>query len=789
MSATSRQTIQNLLIHGRLLEQSAQSVGELIRELLSVPVEDTQGLIDDLIGEALQNLERKTWYYRMVLYVGFILVASYLLLTFYRLNSTRLGLIQSNRELKQRYRLQKRAEQMLRLHEIAFYSAHEAIMLTDENKRIKVVNPAFERITGFTEAEVIGQDPGILKSGRHDAAFYETMWQEIFKDGRWRGEIWNRNKDGEVYPEMLSITAVNDSEGDVSNYVAVFSDIGHIKRHETELRKMAYFDSLTGLPNRALLAERMSWAMANSKRTRSHLAACYLDLDGFKPVNDALGHDAGDQLLVELASRFKSTLRGDDTVARIGGDEFIFLFLNLASAEEAQVAVSRLLQSVSQPVRLRGEEISVSASIGVALYPDNSVDADTLIRFADQAMYEAKQKGRNRYSFFDPSKEHLTRSHHEKLNEVTQALGKGEFVLHYQPKINIRQDLVEGMEALIRWQHPERGLLLPGDFLPVIEGSEVIVDLGKWVIEQAISDMSDWLAAGLSMPVSVNVSAEQLQEKRFIEHLDQSLKKNSELPAQHLQLEILETTALDDIVSVSNLIQECHELGVSVALDDFGTGYSSLTYLKRLPASCLKIDRSFVQDINSDPESLALVRGIMGLARAFGKKAIAEGVESVEHGALLLKLGCDRVQGFAIARPMPASAVEQWLRDWQLPEHWRQLSQLHWDDEDYPLIASGIEHKRWVDRLIESISRGQPIPHANFGSYHKCNFGRWYYAPTTVQRYGQLQEFTAIEEPHREIHRIAENIDVHYRQGREDEVLSLVEKLKCYRDKVVNAVA
>jgi diguanylate cyclase (GGDEF)-like protein len=400
------------------------------------------------------------------------------------------------------------------------------------------------------------------------------------------------------------------------------------------------------------------------------MAVGYLDLDGFKPINDRFGHQAGDRLLVEIAQRLKAALRGTDTVARLGGDEFVFLLLGVEKVEECAATLNRILETITRPVAIDRHSVSISASIGVTLYPVDNNDADTLLRHADQAMYEAKQAGRNRYHLYDAEHDRRAKSHREAFTRIRTALEAGEFELHYQPKANMRTGRVVGAEALIRWRHPEHGLLPPAEFLPVIENSDLDAPIGDWVLRTALAQMDAWQAAGLDLEVSVNVSAHHLQRDHFVQHLADALAAHPTVPPGRLQLEVLETAALEDIEGVSETMRQCRAKGVSFALDDFGTGYSSLTYLKRLPAETLKIDQSFVRDLLDDPEDLAIVQGVVALARAFGRHAIAEGVETGEHGLALLGLGCELAQGFGIAQPMPAQALPGWLAAWRPDPRW-----------------------------------------------------------------------------------------------------------------------
>ncbi|MEY4735734.1 MAG: hypothetical protein RL302_53 [Pseudomonadota bacterium] len=558
-----------------------------------------------------------------------------------------------------------------------FTHAREGIMITLPDGAIVEVNEAFTRITGYTREEAMGKNPSILKSGRQSAGFYESLWQELLSTGHWSGEIWNRHRDGGLYAELMTISAVQDAAGQTHNYVALFTDITPIKEHQRLLEHIAHYDTLTNLPNRVLLADRLQQAMRQCQRNGRSLAVVFLDLDGFKRVNDAYGHDVGDDLLVALSQRMKSTLRESDTLARIGGDEFIAVLVDLERVQDCEPLLQRMLQAAADPVPLQSPQgtltLQVSASMGITLYPQDGVDADQLMRHADQAMYQAKQAGKNRYQLFDVDKDAAVSSHHETMVGIAQALERDEFVLHYQPKVNMRTGDVVGAEALIRWQHPERGLLPPGMFLPGIELDPVGVQLGEWVIRAALMQASAWNAQGLYLPISVNVGAYQLQHADFVSHLQVLLAAYPDVPPGQLELEVLETSAMQDIARVSETMRACQQLGVQFALDDFGTGYSSLTYLKRLPANTLKIDQSFVRDMLDDPDDLAIVDGVVGLARAFGRAVIAEGVETQAHGRRLVALGCDCAQGYGIARPMPASQLMGWLDQWKHQSSWINL--------------------------------------------------------------------------------------------------------------------
>lgn len=769
--AGDRSGIDTLLMHGRMIVTTQTEVDRVTRRALGLQSNKVLEKLNRDYADAYERAADAAARYRAMLYALSLLLTLYLAHTFVRLDRARRSLAKVIQELRERHAAQLMAEERLRLHATAFNSAHEGITLTDAQGAILDVNPAFTRITGYERNEVIGRNPRVLKSGRHDREFYEAMWKSVIETGCWRGEIWNRGKFGDVYPELLSISAVRDQSGQVTNYVAVFADITRIKEQERQLTRMAYFDALTELPNRVLLGDRIIQASAQVRRNQTLMAVCYLDLDGFKSVNDTWGHDVGDQLLVEMASRLKSFVRGGDTVARLGGDEFVLLLVGMASAAECERAAERMLHLINQPLLVAPKPTSLSASVGITIFPIDDGDADTLVRHADQAMYRAKQSGKNRFLIFDPDQDRYTRSRFDRVARIKDGLERREFVLHYQPIVDMRLGRVDGAEALVRWQHPERGLLAPAEFLPLIEDSDLMVKLGDWVIETALEQMESWRRQGRDIPVSVNLAARQLQSPNFVQHLSEALARHPEV-ASRLEMEVLETAALEDVVRVSRVIAECGELGVSFALDDFGTGYSSLTYLKRLPVSAIKIDQSFVREILSDPNNLVIVQGVLGLAGAFRRRVVAEGVETADHGRLLLQLGCDIAQGFGIARPMAGDDFVDWADHWQPDPGWQDAAGLQWDTSHYSMLVAEVEHRNWVAHLVYSVREGQPVLHRNVEDERCCPFGAWYFGPD-AKRYSGESVWEDIGRVHAGIHVIAADIDHQMRDGRIDQARTL----------------
>jgi diguanylate cyclase (GGDEF)-like protein/PAS domain S-box-containing protein len=660
------------------------------------------------------------------------------------------------------------ANDRLRVAASAFANSYDGIMITDAHNVITEVNPAFTRITGYEAEEVVGKSPRMLGSGRQGAAFYAAMWQALQTDGHWSGEVWNRRKTGELYAEILSIAAVKGDDGELSHYLAVFSDITRLKAHEAELAHIAQYDMLTGVPNRRLLGDRMKVALARARRDKLTLAVCMLDLDGFKEVNDLHGHDVGDQLLVEIARRLQTVLREDDTLARLGGDEFVLLLANLRHPEESHGVLERMLRSIAQPMAVGNAEVQVSASIGLTLYPHDDADPDTLLRHADQAMYTAKQEGKNRYHLFDPEHDKQVKVHREQLQRLEQALTQNELLLYYQPKVNLRTGVVVGAEALLRWQHPELGLRAPGQFLQLVTGQPFDLALGEWVIETALSQLSTWLNQGTRLEVSVNISADHLLAEGFVAMLTSALARHPDVAPQQLELEILETAAIGDLNSASQVVAGCRALGVRFALDDFGTGYSSLAYFRNLSVDLIKIDQSFVRDMLDDPNDLGIVDSVVRLAQAFNRPVIAEGVETLEHGAALLLLGCTLAQGYGVARPMPAEQLVPWLAQWQADAAWQQLPEVCTTTDKLALRAATRSHHRWMASVTQTIEA--VLAHQDAATdFPPCRFGHWFRSSGGAQ-YGLQAAFIQLGLHHDAVHRIADELLALARMGRADDV-------------------
>jgi diguanylate cyclase (GGDEF)-like protein/PAS domain S-box-containing protein len=657
----------------------------------------------------------------------------------------------------------------------------DLVWLKDCDGLYLACNHRFERFFGASEKDIVGKTDDDFLDREHADLFREHDKIAMKNGGPSVSEEWGTFAD-DGHRELLETThtPMFDSHGRLIGVLGIGHDITSQKEHERQLEHIAHFDVLTTLPNRVLLADRLHQAMAQTLRRGQLLAVAYIDLDGFKSVNDDQGHEIGDQLLVALADRMNQTLREGDTIARLGGDEFVAVLLDLEDADASAPMLDRLLQAAAQPVQIGDLVLQVSASLGVTFFPqEDEVDADQLLRQSDQAMYQAKLAGKNRFHIFDAERDRYVRSHHESLEHIRSALAEGEFVLHYQPKVNMRTGTVIGAEALIRWRHQERGLLLPSEFLPVIEDHPLAVDLGEWVVNSALTQLEIWHAAGLDIPISVNVGARQLQQNDFIDRLREILAAHPTVRPNDLEMEVLETSAMEDLTRVSQIIEAGREIGVGFALDDFGTGYSSLTYLKRLPVALLKIDQSFVHNMLDDPDDLAILEGVLGLANAFRRSVLAEGVETVAHGTMLLQLGCELAQGYGIARPMPAADFPEWAVNWRPDPVWGSLSPV--DHDDVPILFACAEHRAWISAIETNLKEGHETPRSDF---HQCRFDQWLDAEG-LARYGTRLTFQAVAEKHRQVHALAAGINELQAHGKRTEARARLEDLHCQADTMV----
>ncbi|MEO8407349.1 MAG: EAL domain-containing protein, partial [Oxalobacteraceae bacterium] len=575
----------------------------------------------------------------------------------YPLQGSSPGVVIAHENISER----KRHQAQLHLAAQVFEQSGEGITVADVDRNIVMVNQAFTAITGYSAVEVLGKNPRILSSGRQDKAFYQSMWAVIAAQGHWQGEIWNRRKDGSIYPELLSISKVFDSHGTLTNYIGIFSDISQYKAAQDHIQRLAQFDVLTGLPNRLLLNDRTSHALSAAHRNHAPLALMFIDLDRFKNVNDTLGHRIGDALLVALGQRLCAAVREQDTVSRLGGDEFV-LVLPDTDADGAAHIATKLLETVVQPYQIEQHELTITSSIGVAMYPGDGVDFESLSKCADIAMYRAKQEGRNGFCFFTAEMQARSMRTLQLENALRRALERNQLSLHYQPQVALHNDKIIGVEALLRWQHPELGMISPAEFIPIAEDSGQILQLGEWVLRTAARQCRAWMA---SMPVpltmAVNLSAVQFRHPHLPELVIQILEQEG-LPPSCLELELTESAAMDNPQAAIVIMDRLHAGGIRMSIDDFGTGYSSLSYLKRFQVYKLKIDQSFVRDIGADPENETIVGAIISMAHSLGLQTIAEGVETAEQLAFLRQQGCDEVQGYYFSKPLPAEQIEALLR-------------------------------------------------------------------------------------------------------------------------------
>ncbi len=668
----------------------------------------------------------------------------------------------------------------LRLAAAVFEHSHEGIIIADANANIVQVNPAFTRITGYDAHEVIGKNPRILASGKHDKAFYAAMWQALLTQGHWSGEIWNRRKNGEVIAEFETISVVRNQRHELTHFIAQFVDVTPLKEYQQQLERLAHYDALTGLPNRLLLGDRLRQAILMADRHGTQVAVVFIDVDGFKGVNDTLGHEAGDRLLRALSERMLSCLRAVDTLARLGGDEFVAVLTELHSREEARSIAERMLEAASSPVAFGETTVAVSASIGMSFYPQaERLDGEQLLRQADQAMYQAKLAGKNRISVFDAQRDQDVRLHFSVIDEVRRALARDEFVLYYQPKVDMRTGAVLGAEALLRWQHPQRGLMLPGAFLPHLSDHPLMLELGEWVLAAALKEAKEWQRRGLNVPVAVNLDPQQLIAPNFVSRLE-TIVQTCHADFADLTLEILESSALHDFQRAVQQMLQLRARNATLSIDDFGAGYSSLLYLKQLPVSELKVDMAFVRDVLDDPEDLTILYGVSELAAAFDLNTVAEGVESLEHGKMLLRLGYRAGQGFGIARPMPVTEFLRWLKTWQPPSAWQNVPVVSKDR--FVLLRAAVEHRAWMNQMRAHFASPHTQPPPELDST-RCRFGRWWQAGGEALCTPQAR--AEITERHEAVHRVGGQLVAALRRGDHDEAQRLGSQLVVLCDGLV----
>lgn len=650
------QHAQNVLTH-------QQELDRLVQEITAADVRNVSKSLVEAYSRAFERELKQANLYRFILLLVSLALVTYAAHSFLRLRENAVELNKVLAAQASEIAERKRAEEQLRLAASALENAAEGVMISDEHRRIAFVNKAFTRITGYAPSEAVGKDPDFLRSGEHDAAFYEAVWSEIRNAGGWRGEMWRRRKDGEIYPEWRSVSPVKDEAGQTTHFVSVFTDISQLKQDKARLEFLAHHDALTHLPNRTLFEDRLQEALNRAQRHAGKVGLLFIDLDRFKNINDSLGHGVGDLLLQAVTSRLKECVRKTDTVARLGGDEFTVLLDELAEPQHAAKVAEKLLAALAQPFKLGGHDLVTSASIGISCYPDDGSDTQTLLKNADAAMYAAKESGRNTYRFFSAEMNASALEMLVMTSNLRVALERDEFFLNYQPIVDLASGNVSALEALLRWKHPELGMIPPVRFIPLAEDSGLIIPIGDWVLKQACAQMKAWQIRGIAPGrMAVNLSVRQFKQKELAQRIAAILNETGLAP-QCLELEITESMVMQDPAEAEKVLDQLHEMGIQLAIDDFGTGYSSLSYLKRFPIDFLKIDRSFVQDIPGNPDDVAITRGIVALAKSLDLWVIAEGVETEQQHAFLKAEGCEEAQGYLWSKPRSAEELETLLRE------------------------------------------------------------------------------------------------------------------------------
>ncbi len=714
------------------------------------------------------------------------LISLIILLIFLYLSYVLLKVTSTSRQIKDS---NSRIKSEIAKIQTTFASIGDAVITTDHHGQIDYMNKSAQELTNYDLEENIETSIQVVfKIFNEDNYLLDNPAEvAIRKEQVIKGKynIFLQRRGGEQLPIVYTIAPIHDSDSKVIGTIIVFHDTSETHKLTKALSWQATHDALTKLPNRISLKDKLESSLDEVKQAQTLLTLFFIDLDGFKPVNDEYGHAQGDKVLKIIAQRLLTIIRNDDMVARLGGDEFVITLLSFNHIDEITKALKRVMQTISQPIPVGSANIILSASIGVSIFPEDNSDADTLLRHADQAMYIAKQKGRNQYHFFDVESNNVTTQIELQRHRLEQALDNDEFFLVYQPKVNMRTGNVYGFEALIRWNHPQEGIILPGEFIPLCEDSNLIVRIGDWTFYKAMEQLHQWLSSGFDFRLAINVAPKQLQNPDFLKKLDQLLSDFPDIPPNHIELEVLESAALQDTSMVSEIIRDCHQRDISIALDDFGSGYASLSYLKQLPANQLKIDKSFILDMLTDEGDRAIVEGIISLAGIFKRQVIAEGVETREHGVMLLRLGCDMAQGYGISRPLNADDVLNWATNWEPDPNWLMWSETPWEISDFPLLIAHSDHFTVINKLIKSVTENND----NTGgfellSHHNCRLGNWYYN-VGVKKYGHLNCFIELEQPHRKAHKLGHTIIQLCADGEHTEALKLIPELIKVRDIVL----
>ncbi len=717
------------------------------------------------------------------------LMSLVVLLIFLYLSFILLKVLRTSKRIKQ---TNKQIKSEITKIQTTFAAIGDAVITTNSDGSIDYMNHSAQKLTNYNRQEdsklsiqtvfKIFNEENVLLDNPVDKAVHE---QRIIKG---KQNVLLQRQGGEQIPIVYTIAPIHDSNSNIIGTIIVFHDTSETHKLTKALSWQATHDALTKLPNRILLKDKLENSLHQAGTNHTMLTLFFIDLDDFKPINDVYGHQQGDKVLKIIAQRLLTTIRNDDMVARLGGDEFVLTLLSFNEHEEIITALNRVMSTISQPIPMDNANVVLSASIGVTIFPIDNSDSDTLLRHADQAMYIAKQQGRNQYHFFDVKSDQVTTRREKQRQRLEFALHNEEFFLAYQPKVNMRSGQIYGFEALIRWDNPQEGIIPPDKFISLCEDSDLIVRIGDWVLNKVLAQLDQWLKAGFDFRIAINIAPKQFQKPDFISKLDQSLAAYPDIPADHIELEVLESAALQDTNMVSEIIRACHQRNISVALDDFGTGYASLSYLKQLPADQLKIDKSFVYDMLNDEGDRAIVEGIISLAKIFKRQVIAEGVESKEHGVMLLRLGCDVAQGYGISRALKAKDVLSWAKTWTPDPNWLLWAETPWDISDFPLLIAHSDHFSGINNIIQSVKENDPERELfNLLSHHQCRLGEWYYG-IGKDKYGHLSCYHELEQPHRKAHELGKKMLQLRSAGKQTQAVAMIPEMIKVRDNVLDTL-
>jgi len=735
--------------------------------------------IEQNVNESSQNSTGKFGLQQKIISIIIVLIFIYLSFVLRKLLATSKKIEESNSRIK---------SEIAKI-QMTFTSIGDAVITTDQHGFIDYMNKSARKLTNYPfDKEEKPSIKTVFKLFNEDNFLLANpVEQAILEDRVIKGKhnIFLQQHDGTHLPVIYTIAPIHDSKSNIIGTINVFHDTCDTHKLTKALSWQAAHDALTKLPNRLLHKDKLEHSLEEARINKTLLTVFFIDLDGFKSVNEEYGYQQGDQVLKIIAQRLLLMIRDEDMVARLGGDEFVITLLSFDNFEEITQALKRVTKTIAQPIPVGSDELILSASIGVTSFPNDDSDADTLLRHSNQAMYIAKQKGRNQYHIFDVKSNQITALKEQQRNRIEEGFNNGEFFLEYQPKVNMRTGKIYGFEALVRWHDPDTGIIYPDEFIPLCEDGELIVFIGDWVFNQALKQLQYWLKSGFDYHLAVNISAQQFQASDFIEKLDRLLLAYPDISANYIELEVLESAALQDTKKVSEIIVACHERNISIALDDFGSGYASLSYLKQLPANQLKIDKSFVIDMLSDEGDRAIVEGIINLAKIFNCQVVAEGVESGEHGVMLLRLGCDMAQGYGISQPLTADNVLSWAKTWRPDPNWLLWSETTWDISDFPLLIAHSDHLSGINNVIKSVEEyNSETELFDLLSYNHCRLGIWYYN-IGKSKYQHLPCYQDLEQPHKKTHQLGKKLLQLCSDGKQSEALKMIPELITLRDDVL----